>query len=383
MKAVRHKLAPEDWRDAGSVYDRAGKRGRLWFLLLSFIVPPKHYKLRPTMPGYFLLVVAVAMGGAAYNSSSNILFMALSLVLGLLIMSGLMSHFNFNKIDWCLAAPDHLRAGEEAWLQVRVRNRKRWMPSFAFWFEARAGERDKAVRLIAESEVAAGRELQLPWHFTPGQRGPLSLHVSGIISQYPFGFLRKRIGLPIVMERLVWPARIGYRLRLGAGRERRRGMGSRNRLGDGEDLAGVRVYREGDELRRIHWKASAKSQDLLVKEFDREGGEGIHVSFNTSRHLWREPEVFEKALGLLGSLIEDTYRRGALISVRIDENEPTRVQHIRDVHAVMAHLAVLSWGRGPFENPHAPLGNEVSLRPGEQGQIQLWRRNECVGETVG
>lgn len=34
------------------------------------------------------------------------------------------------------------------------------------------------------------------------------------------------------------------------------------------DIASVRAYRAGDDLRTIHWKASAKRQSLVVKEFE-------------------------------------------------------------------------------------------------------------------
>ena len=42
--------------------------------------------------------------------------------------------------------------------------------------------------------------------------------------------------------------------------------GERAVLGDGDDYSGLREYRSGDPQRRIAWKASARHEDLLVRE---------------------------------------------------------------------------------------------------------------------
>ncbi len=44
---------------------------------------------------------------------------------------------------------------------------------------------------------------------------------------------------------------------------------SRPRQGDGDDLAGLRAYRPGDPRKHIAWKASARHENLLVREHER------------------------------------------------------------------------------------------------------------------
>ncbi|MCH2155962.1 MAG: hypothetical protein MK080_08160, partial [Opitutales bacterium] len=96
--------------------------------------------MRLTFSGWALLVIALAMGGAAYNTSSNILFMSLSLILSSLVMSGFLSFFNFKKISWMLDVPRHLRVAEPSTVSVRVKNEKKWLPTFSFWFRVRLGK---------------------------------------------------------------------------------------------------------------------------------------------------------------------------------------------------------------------------------------------------
>ena len=43
------------------------------------------------------------------------------------------------------------------------------------------------------------------------------------------------------------------------------------RAGHGTDLYGVREFRSGDALRRIHWRTSARRGQLVVREFEPPG----------------------------------------------------------------------------------------------------------------
>jgi uncharacterized protein (DUF58 family) len=42
----------------------------------------------------------------------------------------------------------------------------------------------------------------------------------------------------------------------------------RQRLHRGEDLAALRDYRSGDSMRHVAWKASARHENLLVKDYE-------------------------------------------------------------------------------------------------------------------
>ena len=46
------------------------------------------------------------------------------------------------------------------------------------------------------------------------------------------------------------------------------------RAGSGMELFGVREYRAGDPLRRIHWRSSARLGELVVREYEPPGADG-------------------------------------------------------------------------------------------------------------
>ncbi|MEO8801824.1 MAG: DUF58 domain-containing protein [Rudaea sp.] len=59
----------------------------------------------------------------------------------------------------------------------------------------------------------------------------------------------------------------------------------------GDELAALREYRPGDALRSIAWKASARHDYLLVKEFESQSGKQILLDFAALRGLDREARI--------------------------------------------------------------------------------------------
>lgn len=62
--------------------------------------------------------------------------------------------------------------------------------------------------------------------------------------------------------------------------------------------SGIREHRPEDGLRRIHWKASARRDRLVVTEWEGGGGAGAEVVLDRRA----EPEKFEHALAVLSAL---------------------------------------------------------------------------------
>lgn len=68
------------------------------------------------------------------------------------------------------------------------------------------------------------------------------------------------------------------------------------------EFEGLRSYVEGDDLRLVHWKASARSVDLLVRQFSMEGARRCTVVLDTSTP--RTADGFETAVAIAASLVE-------------------------------------------------------------------------------
>lgn len=95
--------------------------------------------------------------------------------------------------------------------------------------------------------------------------GPLMLRVRD-----PFGLATIGASLPGSTDVLVLP-RIEV---LGSGQPRSDGIGAEGAIPHmvalhGEDDVAIRSYRDGDDLRRIHWPATAHRSELMVRQEDR------------------------------------------------------------------------------------------------------------------
>ena len=104
-------------------------------LLWSMVCPQRGHRLLPTVSGTLLIAVAFGIGAAAYNSSNNILFITLSLLIACLVLSGLLSWLNFRRVTWRLRVAGPLRAGHAAMASAELRNGRRFLPAYGLWLE--------------------------------------------------------------------------------------------------------------------------------------------------------------------------------------------------------------------------------------------------------
>ncbi len=84
---------------------------------------------------------------------------------------------------------------------------------------------------------------------------------------------------------------------------------SSRRLGPG-DFHGLREYAAGDEPRSIHWRASARTDDLMVKEFTVEGLHRCTVMFDPSPGAHGNNANFEHGVTAAASLVSSAMRAG-------------------------------------------------------------------------
>jgi uncharacterized protein (DUF58 family) len=196
-------------------------------------------------------------------------------------------------------------------------------------------------RLYLRGRLAPGGGGRLEWTFRPAQRGVETLSLDGVGSLFPFGFLRKTIAAEGGCEVPVWPARIAYRF-TGAAPLRHQLLSEEiPRAGGGSDLLGLRRYQPGDSHRQVHWKASARLRQLLVRQNATESAMMFSLQIDTAAALWPQAAQFELLCSLAGTLAEDLFRAGRLDAVAIDDGPPREIQCIRDVETLLDRLAEL------------------------------------------
>lgn len=222
----------------------------------------------PTRDGWWSLFASVGLGVAAVNTGNNLLYLLSSMLLALVVVSGILSEAVIRRLRLAPALPEELHAGEPAILGVTLRNEKRWIPSYSITLEvheAPAGAR----RYIYLPRIPAGDSRLVTWPATMPRRGRHRLGGVRLTTRFPFGIFLKASQVTLREEVLVYPAvhRVSpQRLRELGGA----GPAHTRRRGRGDDLHNLRDYRPGDDPRLIHWKSSAKTSALTVRELEAE-----------------------------------------------------------------------------------------------------------------
>ncbi|HMM97134.1 MAG: DUF58 domain-containing protein [Micrococcales bacterium] len=166
-------------------------------------------------------------------------------------------------------APSRVAIDQRSLVTLRVRNTESSSTPVLMAEEAidyALGDRPRF--LIAGMRGGAAQEVQytVRSHTRGVHRiGPLRVRVRD-----PFGLTLRTAAVSGHAEVVVLP-RV---LPLTAGRSLGRGIGSEGSIPHmvalhGEDDQTVREYRDGDDLRRIHWPATARTGDLMVRQEDR------------------------------------------------------------------------------------------------------------------
>ncbi len=88
--------------------------------------------------------------------------------------------------------------------------------------------------------------------------------------------------------------------------------GARGSVGQrGDEFAGLREYRRGDDRRHIHWKSLARTGELFVKEFALQDPRRFTVALDLRRQGLRVPEKeIEDAVSAAASMLTHLYKGG-------------------------------------------------------------------------
>jgi uncharacterized protein (DUF58 family) len=262
----------------------------------------------PTRDGWWSLFAAVGLGVAAVNTGNNLLYLLSSMLLALVVVSGILSEAVIRRLRLAPALPDEILAGHPVLIGATVQSLKRWVPSYSITLEVHEGGR--VLRYIYIPRIPAGDARLVTWEATLPRRGRHRLGGLRITTRFPFGIFLKAGQVTMQDEVLVYPALApisAQRLRdLGGG-----GAVHTRRRGRGSDLHDLRDYRAGDDPRLIHWKSSAKTGSLTVRELEAETTLDTRIMLVGAG----DPARVEAGIAEAASLAVHLLRAGAQVEV--------------------------------------------------------------------
>jgi uncharacterized protein (DUF58 family) len=134
--------------------------------------------------------------------------------------------------------------------------------------------------------------------FSAPARGEHEMGRLCFASVYPLGFVRTVKYVPVPQRFVVYPKPAGDpNLPIGRGRSAQ--SRAQPEVGEGDDFAGVRPYVPGESQRHIDWKAVARGQALMTKQFMSEADGLLYLDFAAVRFSDPEDRLSQLALWVI------------------------------------------------------------------------------------
>jgi uncharacterized protein (DUF58 family) len=306
---------------------------------------------RITRQGWIYIAGIVLVALAAINTGNNLLFLILACLIASILMSGVLSSVTLAGLEMRLQLPEHIFAGQRVRAAVEVKNHKLTLPSFSLRVEGARKSRKAAAPVMLATPVYFPYlpKQELVRQFVPltfPRRGLYRQEAFRIVTRFPFGFLQKARRIDLGSEALVYPSvdATAEFLDVIPGIQ---GAIESQVKGRGQDFYALRDYQPMDGARHVHWKASARSGSLMVREFAREDDCRVVLVFDPHGEAARaaatetDKDRFEQAVRLCAAIAWDFYERGTLLQFQSGNFEIPQAPAEQNIFALLQHLALV------------------------------------------
>ncbi|MEW6720016.1 MAG: DUF58 domain-containing protein [Thermodesulfobacteriota bacterium] len=260
-------------------------------------------RLRATFEGKAFLLITLGVGIAAINTGNNLLYLALSMNLALVVVSGFLSEWALRRVSLSARGASEAFAGQEAFLAVACSAFGKRFPSVSLTARFRIGDETLTVRF---PDIAPRGTATRVVPYLPARRGRLSPAAGTLSTRFPFSLFEKTMDVPIPADLLVYPRPAAPDSRdIG---KPKAGL-SENPMHAGRSGAFPRGAREllpMDPVRNIHWKATARMGRWMVKEREAEIAPAVELRVPVPC----PPGEFEARLSAACGAVLDLDRRG-------------------------------------------------------------------------
>ncbi|MFN3870528.1 MAG: DUF58 domain-containing protein [Aquificaceae bacterium] len=228
------------------------------------------YKVRVNRAGLIFIGITIFLGVAAVNTANNLLYLVVSYMLSFMLLSGMLSLYNLRGLEVVLIPPEEVYAGLEASFRIILKNKKR-LPSFLIEVKRDEGQSFfPIIRKSLENSILLSFEKR-------GFYKEIELEVS---SSFPVGLFERFFSLKVPLNLVVFPRpsscdkdRLLYK-----GKDRDYAPTSSKEKGY-EEVQGIKEY-TNEPMKLVHWKLSAKTGNIYVKDMVEEKAPPIVLSLD-------------------------------------------------------------------------------------------------------
>jgi uncharacterized protein (DUF58 family) len=307
---------------------------------------------------------------AAVLSANNLLFLILAAMLSILAISGFVSKLTLAGLEIDLLLPPHISARRTIRATVRLKNLKRWMPSFSI--RVTGAPPSRLANNISPSSydgalffpvIPGGITVEEPIELRFPTRGRHSERTFQLTTGFPFGFAERRETVTLRHDVIVYPC-VDPRPSFQSLADTIAGEIEAWRRGPGHDFYRIRPYEVLESARHVDWKATAHTRSLQVREFARDEDQMIVVFLDLDaapdQRAWFETAV--ECAAFIAFRLSETGHRVRLLTQDFDMASPAE----GDIHALLTYLALVACragARAPGPDQSSPLQIVLSANP--------------------
>jgi uncharacterized protein (DUF58 family) len=241
--------------------------------------------------------------------------------------------------------PPRVHAGTPARVELRLRNDGHRATPVLRLRDAVSGTRGANLLVSPLHPEGVGRAAYL----LPTQKrgilgvGPLEISVGD-----PFGLTSAGLVAVGPSELTIYP-RIDpiVPLPVAAGHDPQATARHPNALGrTGDDFYALRPYQVGDDLRRVHWPATAHHDELMIRQHELPWQERTTVLLDV-RSYAHQPESFELAVSAATSVLNACFSRGDEVRLTTTAGSDSGYDGARPhLESILLHLATIQLDQG-------------------------------------
>lgn len=318
---------------SGRVFGKERPRGRG---LRAMLKPPR--SLSVTREGKWYIGILILIGVAAINTGNNLLYLVVTMLLSLIVISGIISEHTLRKLTITRLWPSPIFKGESVVVRLSITSRKHTFSTFSIIFKEIPTEGcDTEDAFILKLNPGQTNTRSTTYIFK--RRGIFKLKGVKVSTRFPFGLFLKGKEERVPDEVVVYPEiNPDMRLRIEESTAAQDGMRPSGK-GDGAELYGLRAYTLQDSARFIYWKGMAKASRLLVKEFTQENEKHITVVFDNFKtaHDAEFECLVDKTAATVNYLIE----RGFAVGLKTLSDEIKPAAGSAQLYSILRLLALI------------------------------------------
>jgi len=262
--------------------------------------------MRPTKEGKRFLLATFLIAVAAVNTGNNLIYLILAMMFSILVISVAVLNLNLRGLVFGFSITQPIFAKNRVVIKISLSNRKKIIPSYSIRVNPQEGIEGQGIIPYVSSASQVFLDMDIIFE----KRGIYRYGDFSLSSSFPFILFQKKIGMHDGGEVIVYPE-IKEMDELIPEMIVSDYDSYVTKRGQGEDFLMIREFRYGDSMRRIQWKASAKTGKLMVKDMGIDEPRLLTIILDNIKPL--DKESFEKAVSFAASLSDRFIKIGFFV----------------------------------------------------------------------